>query len=421
MRKISCNILLNCNFFIYIILVFCKCAGAQNQSLNRLIHSTLRRCILYNKPFFLYPSSVFLHHRNLKMKLLNKALYFSLITCMATHAAKFKPSIDSLHIHTLSASSDGDSPKNSVSIRTFIAEAADPEKRPRRGYIQIKSKGTKEVSEKVITANRGIILDENTPLVYIASRGYAFNITLGEALPRKGGGLLDAYQRFRDNVFHDAPVVTFDYPDDRDLFNFGQKLDQKCLDYVYKSVLKKCPNAKIVLFGSCRGAKCVLEYATRKPKNLSAIILESPFISAKEMTMQIGMKYAPILPGAAKMTYGIFKWYFPNFNQKRETLRRRLHKIPHVPIFIAHRTNDALVSNRQIHGLVKALTESDHKHVYLFLTHDESDSHARLMHLEAAQQAVNAFLHHHGLPHDGMLALEGKELLTKARNKARSL
>lgn len=351
---------------------------------------------------------------------------FRLIACIALlpsfaalAAPKFKPSIESLHVHTMMATTDLPQDAKPVSIRTFISQSAS-QKAPELGHISIKSKTTKELSDTVIATHKGIVLDENTPLVFIASRGYAFNITLGEALPRKGGGLLDAYQRIRDNLFH-APVITFDYPDDRELFNFGQKLDQKCLEFVYNEVLKKCPHAKIVLFGSCRGAKCVLELATKKPKHLAAIIVESPFISAKEMTMQIGTRYAPILPGAASMTYGIFKLYFPNFKDQRENLRKRLHNIPHVPIFIAHRTNDTLVSNRQVHDLIRILKRSGQSNVYFFTTQDETDNHARMMHLEPAQQAVNAFLHKYHLPHHPELADQGKKVLATARNKARSI
>ena len=345
----------------------------------------------------------------------------ALFSCLANHAApKFTPTLSSLHVHTLVASDTLPNDIKPVSIRTFIAQCAQENNHLNIGHIKIHSKNTKEVTDKIITAHKGIVLDENTDLVIIASRGYAFNITLGEPLPRKGGGMLDAYQRIRDNLFH-APVITFDYPDDRELFNFGQKLDQKCLEFVYQEVLKKSPQAKIILFGSCRGAKCVLELATKKPKNLAAIIVESPFISAKEMTMQIGMRYAPILPGAATMTYGIFKLYFPNFKDQRENLRKRLNRIPNVPIFIAHRIHDTLVSNRQVHDLVRLLRKSGLSHIYFFTTDDETDSHARMMHLEPAQQAVNAFLHNHNFPHDEELAMQGKKVLAHARNKARAL
>lgn len=335
-------------------------------------------------------------------------------------APKFIPSIESLHVHTLTALNETPENTNPVSIRSFIARSAQNEKNSDAGYIHIRSKETKELENKVIAAHKGIMLSAQAELVIIASRGYTFNITLGEAIPRKGGGLLDAYQRIRDNIFH-APVVTFDYPDDRALFNFGQKLDQQCLEFVYQQVRKQCPNAQIILFGSCRGAKCVLEFATKKPKNLSAIILESPFISAKEMTLQIGKSYAPIIPGAAALTYGIFKLYFPNFKDQKETLRRKIHRIPNVPIFIAHRTHDTLVSNRQVHDLIRLLRKAGISNIYFFTTEDDAENHARMMHLEPAQQAVNAFLLTHDLPHEPELASQGIKLLGSARNKARAI
>lgn len=360
---------------------------------------------------------------NIKATISSFTIMLSALTSITALAApRFIPTIESLHVHTMTTTHE--LPKNAkpVSIRTFIAQSAQAnEKKPSEvGHIHIRSRTTKELEEKTIIAHKGIVLDTDTKLVIIASRGYTFNITLGEAIPRRGGGLLDAYQRIRDNVFH-APVITFDYPDDRALFNFGQKLDQSCLEFVYEAVHKKCPHAQIILFGSCRGAKCVLEYATKKPKNLAAIILESPFISAKEMTLQIGKNYAPIIPGAATLTYSIFKLYFPNFKEQKETLRRRLHHIPDIPIFIAHRTHDTLVSNRQVHDLIRLLRKGGISDIYFFTTEDETENHARMMHLEPAQHAVNAFLFKYGLPHDPKLADSGKTLLGTARNKARAV
>jgi predicted esterase len=313
---------------------------------------------------------------NIIKKISKLAIIIASLNCINTFSTpRFTPSLESLHVHTLITTNEIPKSAKPVSIRTFISQSANDEKKITEGYIQIRSKTTKELENKIITAHKGIALDPQTKLVIIASRGYTFNITLGEAIPRKGGGLLDAYQRIRDNIFH-APAITFDYPDDRALFNFGQKLDQRCLEFVYQEVHKQCPHAKIILFGSCRGAKCVLEYATKKPKNLAAIILESPFISAKEMTLQIGKNYAPIIPGAATLTYGIFKMYFPNFKDQKETLRRRLHRTPNVPIFIAHRTHDTLVSNRQVHDLIRLLKKGGISNIYFFTTEDEAENHA---------------------------------------------
>jgi hypothetical protein len=356
-------------------------------------------------------------------KISKLAIIIAALNCINTFSApRFAPTLASLHVHTLIATDEVPKGAKPVSIRTFIAQSAqqNEKKTSEIGHIHIRSKATKELEDKIITAHKGVALDPQTKLVIIASRGYTFNITLGEAIPRRGGGLLDAYQRIRDNIFH-APVVTFDYPDDRALFNFGQKLDQRCLEFVYQEVHKQCPHAQIILFGSCRGAKCVLEYATKKPKNLAAIILESPFISAKEMTLQIGKNYAPIIPGAATLTYSIFKLYFPNFKDQKENLRRRLHRTPNVPIFIAHRMHDTLVSNRQVHDLIRLLKKGGISDIYFFTTEDETENHARMMHLDPAQRAVNAFLLAHNLPHNPELANLGKKLLSAARNKARAI
>jgi len=66
-----------------------------------------------------------------------------------------------------------------------------------------------------------------------------------------------------------APCVTFDAPVNyRQTFNFGQELDQKCLNKVCKEAVRNNPNALIVLMDHVRAErKLQIIYLIQNTKN----------------------------------------------------------------------------------------------------------------------------------------------------------
>ena len=68
-------------------------------------------------------------------------------------------------------------------------------------------------------------------------------------------------------------------------------------------------------------------------------------------------------------------------------------------------------------NMVKTLRDSGHT-VYLLVVDDKTKSHSRLYQTKPFQQAANAFLKKHNLPHDVTLAQEGHAMLGHAKHTA---
>jgi len=66
----------------------------------------------------------------------------------------------------------------------------------------------------------------------------------------------------------------------------------------------------------------------------------------------------------------------------------------------------------EVQKLVDALRE--HNTVYFYITDDTTHTHSRLSPLHDVQAALNAFYTQYDIPHDAVLAQEGKTLLKQA-------
>ena len=156
-------------------------------------------------------------------------------------------------------------------------------------------------TDKKVIVRKGIAIKPHEhDTVFICSRGYAKRDAVlandDLELVKKGGGAIAAHMLFKNNIIDDAPCITFDYPDDRAHFNFGQEIDVACLQAVWDATIAAHPNVRIVGIGDCRGAKALLSFATRHPKNLVALVLISPFVTTRDMIEQLAKNYLTPLP-----------------------------------------------------------------------------------------------------------------------------
>lgn len=271
-------------------------------------------------------------------------------------------------------------------------------------------------------AYKGISLspDENT--VFLYSRGIAQNIApqldtneryvrkplkLFSGTPRHGGGMLTAYSWIKHKVIN-GPVITFDYPDDRNLFDFALSNDSKCLEHLYQELCKQ--SKEVVLMGNCRGAKALLNFASTHQNldNVKALFLESPIFSLEEFTNAVAKNYTSWFPFTKSVLPRLFKWCLPNYNPKHEISFDLVKNIPaDVPIFIAHLQGDSLCNDDAMRKLISSLKESGHT-VYCLVVDCPTLRHARLSRLSVFQKASNAFFKKYGLPHNETLAQEGE-------------
>ncbi len=265
---------------------------------------------------------------------------------------------------------------------------------PYRSYI--------EINTILHTVYRGVQITPQDDTVFIFSRGYARSTIPGtnDNFIQRGACATAAHLQLRDHIVNNAPLISFDYDDSKDGFSFGQTNAIIILQAVYDAVLEKNPNARIVLIGDCRGAKVALELITQPQKNLKALILMTPFISARDLIDRIAGKYLSYLPLSHKILHRFFKFYFPNYNEKLDSLEKRLVNFPlDLPTFIAHRESDTLVGHHTIRKLEKILTTIGSKNVELLIVQDTTYSHSRLTENKEVQESINTFLKKYGLPY----------------------
>jgi len=256
---------------------------------------------------------------------------------------------------------------------------------------------------RAAVVRKGIVLDQHDQTVFIFSRGYAQTNKPGtnDDYIQHGGCAKHVHTQFHDNIINNCPCITFDYPDQRRCFNFGQETDLACLNLVYQKTIESYPDVKIILVGDCRGGKAALSYATQKPKNLQAIVLMSPFVSAHELTEQLARNYLSWVPRSSGLLQTFFSCYFPNYDTSKENLFEVLDTIdPTLPIFIGHRKNDKLVADATINRLVDTLKNTGNPHVHLFVVQDDCATHSRLTPIGDFQQGVNMFLQSYALPYN---------------------
>ncbi len=304
----------------------------------------------------------------------------------------FKPTIQ--NINTLTFRHGHENEPTQITDISALVSAIYEKKTPSKVHMII--------NNTPHTIYHGVHIDKNDPYVFIFVRGYAKTELPGtnDDFIKQGACAKAGWIQLNDNIVPpDVPLITFDIPDDQKNFSFGGPKEVQCLEVVYKKVLQKNPSVKIVLIGDCRGGKVALEWATKNPKNLTALVLMAPFISAQDLTYQMADNHVSFLPYHRHILNSFFRIYFPSYDPNQDNLFDRIaHIAPHIPVFIGHRTRDTLIPNENIAKLNRLLSQNGNT-VHLVTTPDTSKPHSLMTHVPEIQYGVQEFLHHHGLPH----------------------
>ncbi len=257
------------------------------------------------------------------------------------------------------------------------------------------------INGRYFIVHRGLELHNHDKKVFIFSRGYAKTTLPGtnDDFIQRGAAAKAAFIQLQDSIVpHNYPLVSFDYDDGRNGFAFGQQKEINTLQTVYKAVLHKNPSIEIILVGDCRGGKVALEVATHKPRNLRALILMAPFISGRDITNNLAMQHLKYLPGNKRILHLFFKTYFKTYKGAPDNLAQRLSHIDsELPIYIAHRANDELISIDTINTIVSSLRQSGNKNVHLLVTDDNSESHSKLTGIPEIQDGIAQFMHRYDI------------------------
>lgn len=310
----------------------------------------------------------------------------------------FKPTIESL---------------NTVTIRTSKSSQSDSLMNVDQLIRTIYQKGTSfqettvQHQNKIFDIKAGIKLDPTDTTVCVFSRGYAkvpgpddlANPDFYD-LTQHGGGAKGALIQSIDHISPDIPIIGFDYADDRRNFSMGARQELACLELVMKTIEEKNKETNIILIADCRGAGVALRYAAlQKDSHLKALVLMSPFVSGRELSDQIAQNYLPYLPFAKQLLHNFFRLYYPCYKPcDHDTIHEQLKNIsPELPIFIAHRKKDTLISPEALERLRRSL-EHNTKITILELD-DQSAPHSKITHLQELQKSVHKFYQQHNLPY----------------------
>ncbi|MEX0849370.1 MAG: hypothetical protein WD055_04015 [Candidatus Dependentiae bacterium] len=292
---------------------------------------------------------------------------------------------------------------------------------------------TNDTVSKTWRVHFGLDVTNKEDTVFVYSRGYAGAERPEKprrngkekkkrglcAIPKRGGGVVVGSQWLKNSIIN-GQCVMFDYPDTRSYFDFGLKNDQNCLDTMYNALVQRTEN--IVFFGNCRGSKALLNFLSRsQPEHVRAVVLDAPFLDLVQFTQEIGKTYAKRIPFSKDIAYKIITYWHPSYHESDDLSLNDLKQIPtQTPIFIGHLYHDALVSDELIKQMVTTLRDSGHA-VYLLVIDDHTKSHSRLYQTEPFVKAVNAFFKKYNLPHDAILAHEGRFLLANATYNTKNI
>lgn len=333
--------------------------------------------------------------------------------------AQFEPRTDNINLLLLTprATAEGEAVRIAYIVEQLKKGIAIPQ-----ALLQVRKKD----NPALWSVSNNLTLPPDEANLFMYSRGNSdqmptraidnFMGALGT--PRNGGGVLETYRYIRENIIH-GPCVTFDYFDSQGSISFGQDNEKEVLEVAYNETVSKNPHADIIYIGLCRGGRLGLDLASERPQNLSAMILESPFISFHDATYQIGRKHFFGAPGSGLFLYNFFRYWFPSYDPAQDSIMHKLKNIPaDLPILIGHLKGDIVISEQILYQVLQEL--KGRNHIYLIVVEDQTKKlfHGKLSETKPFQLACNAFLAHYGKPHNSELAQQGQSLLEDARANA---
>ncbi len=183
----------------------------------------------------------------------------------------------------------------------------------------------------------------------------------------------------------------------RSYFNFGQQLDQDCLNTVYEATIQKNPRAKIVLFGSCKGSTTILNYLTN-PNNkykkfdehIKAVLLESPSISLDSIVLHIARNHVP-KPLQFILPY-LFAATFPSYQWKQKTMIDYTANLPNnIPILIGYLQQDKTANYQDILKIVDSFLKAGKNNVHVFKSNNTELLHGHLSKANDFQEKARKF------------------------------
>lgn len=235
-----------------------------------------------------------------------------------------------------------------------------------------------------------------------------------------------------DHYLFMNPIAAFDFPEDKEFTDIGQKEDLAIFLDAYNRLAmaheyQDGPEEK-VLYGQSRGASLIIRFLAEKQPSVRLAILETPFAHVADV-----IAHAPDLP------LGIGKWWIPTWAKKvvatfmhKYILPRffcpkynpnDMHPIDHASK-IHHQTTLLFVCSKEdemtppssIIKLYEKVIKSGHPNAYLLIL--DQGAHCDFFNWQEHHKyraAVHALLKRTGYSHDPESATQGEEILLHSK------
>lgn len=321
--------------------------------------------------------------------------------------------LDDLHVFTLIPL------KNNLNGKTISLKDIFALKDWNRPIAPLRINKVHQSGSLEVLVHKGIEPLKDNRFITVMSNGYGSRLKRWwRGIPQEKATIVSAYNDYKhDTIF--SPCVASEYSHDRAYFTFGQDIEAKSLELIYTITHQENLHAQIIVIGNCLGARAALYFTAQNPTNLAALAIQSPFISMPQLVNNISKSYVSWFPGSRPIIKWLFSRWFYNYKPENDTLLDAAAALPkHLPIFVAHLLNDTHVSNEDMLEFIKTIRDSEHHDLYLFVLDSPTKKvvHGRLQETKPYVQALNAFYEKHNLPHDPVLAKQGKQLLHNARH-----
>lgn len=230
-------------------------------------------------------------------------------------------------------------------------------------------------------------------------------------------------------LIREGRLFTFDFPDVTKNFwrldftqtSLAQDNEVIALAQAYNQAMKILADEKadkdMVLMGLSRGAATIINFlAIYNPKNIKAVVIESPFDHINTIIdNKIQQLSLSKIPGIKTIGNTIVNSIFMKHSRQGISPIECVGAIsPNIPILFVCSKEDALIPYQSTAALYQKLKEAGHKNTYLLVL--EKGRHAFALvgpNGNEYARAVHAFYKKYGLPHDQKLAALGDELLKK--------
>jgi hypothetical protein len=184
----------------------------------------------------------------------------------------FARTINKYPLHTLSAGmivpeKQQEQGLNFSAIKKKLLPLLNSDRPPQDSYplsLQVSSQG-ESGSSHVLHFNLSAPLEKFNRVVLL-SRGYS---RPRETSLKQRVGALIATSLIKNNLYIDAPLIFFDYQDERMHCNLGGEKDANVLSKLLKKMYNIAPTSQNVLHGICRGSTAALRCLPREKNRIA--------------------------------------------------------------------------------------------------------------------------------------------------------